>query len=646
MAAEAGLVTAFKDTILTCSICLEEYDDPRVLPCYHTFCFLCLSDHAQRTGGVKRSFLCPLCREEYKFPEEGLDKFKKNFVLGKALELLKSQGQGEPQNDMAQVSDTSSSDVARAALKDVAEQSLVTCEKHPPNELKYYCEDDDMVVCADCSATEHYRHGIIPLRDKAVANKERIKQVLTRALQKMNQCEEATQLAAANTSYRDADAAITAIKHQMQLLFNVIRRQGEKLITDVTKAHSQRMKNNETLQDVLELHHVTLQSACNFAQQLVLSGSDSDIMTHTESLVERLETLERVPLPNPSEDSPDPLYFIPGNISGDGLDGMLGRLSFQADYSLPTDSAAAVLPPGDSTISESREATPTVEAPLDFLEPAKFVHSLSVKFKDDRSDVKVTGMALDNEHMYFLDAGNNKIKLYTHFWEFEYVINLNEEPEDLVVSENGDMYVTSLAEKCISVYTPRGFPKMPPFGRDRLEAPHGITMNREGELMVCDAIKKAIFIFDPDDGDLLNVIKIGMCKEPRSIAFGRQYSTIVVCDYGSYRIHILSSVGHTLYTYGTYGCGDGQLYEPRGVCTDKYGYTFVADWANNRVAMITPRGDHARYIATEDDGITKPYALGMTKSGEIMIGEGGYRIRGFRYLKKTGKRVSSAKSQR
>lgn len=43
---------------LTCPVCLDLFDDPRLLPCSHTFCGKCL--HSTRTN---RSLIsCPLCR--------------------------------------------------------------------------------------------------------------------------------------------------------------------------------------------------------------------------------------------------------------------------------------------------------------------------------------------------------------------------------------------------------------------------------------------------------------------------------------------------------------------------------------------------------------------------------------------------------
>lgn len=51
---------------LTCPICLDLFDDPRVLPCSHTFCGKCL--HA--TDRHSSMITCPLCR--YHFIKQAL----------------------------------------------------------------------------------------------------------------------------------------------------------------------------------------------------------------------------------------------------------------------------------------------------------------------------------------------------------------------------------------------------------------------------------------------------------------------------------------------------------------------------------------------------------------------------------------------
>ena len=51
---------------INCSICLDNFDHPRILPCQHTFCSDCLQNVARENN--PNTVDCPLCRREYDIP--------------------------------------------------------------------------------------------------------------------------------------------------------------------------------------------------------------------------------------------------------------------------------------------------------------------------------------------------------------------------------------------------------------------------------------------------------------------------------------------------------------------------------------------------------------------------------------------------
>ena len=56
------------DDKLKCGICLELFQDPRSLPCLHTFCCECIQ---QSLLNDNRSLNCPVCRVKHELGEEG-----------------------------------------------------------------------------------------------------------------------------------------------------------------------------------------------------------------------------------------------------------------------------------------------------------------------------------------------------------------------------------------------------------------------------------------------------------------------------------------------------------------------------------------------------------------------------------------------
>lgn len=62
----------FED-LLTCTICLETFSEPKYLPCIHTFCEICINTYilspVEKTETETR-FKCPICRKEVLIEEK------------------------------------------------------------------------------------------------------------------------------------------------------------------------------------------------------------------------------------------------------------------------------------------------------------------------------------------------------------------------------------------------------------------------------------------------------------------------------------------------------------------------------------------------------------------------------------------------
>ncbi len=78
---------------LNCPICLDQYKDPKILPCHHSFCTECLKEVAAINIDGKNTLNCPSCRKSIDIPMEGIIAFPNSFVVNDFLELLQKTGQ-------------------------------------------------------------------------------------------------------------------------------------------------------------------------------------------------------------------------------------------------------------------------------------------------------------------------------------------------------------------------------------------------------------------------------------------------------------------------------------------------------------------------------------------------------------------------
>src|SRR6218665_913718 len=86
MASQNGGVTAELNALAGCSICLDDCNDPRALPCLHTFCLKCLRNLARRKSPGRR-IRCPLCRKKSSIPEDGVGGLPKNPMVSRIIEI-------------------------------------------------------------------------------------------------------------------------------------------------------------------------------------------------------------------------------------------------------------------------------------------------------------------------------------------------------------------------------------------------------------------------------------------------------------------------------------------------------------------------------------------------------------------------------
>lgn len=136
---------------LTCSICYSIYEDPRVLPCSHTFCRNCLESVLQLSSNfsiwrpLRLPLKCPNCRSIVEIPPSGTDSLPINFAL-KAI-IDKYQQDDHP---------------------DVA-----TCTEHYRQPLNVYCLLDKKLVCGHClTIGKHHGHPIDDLQSAYIKEKE------------------------------------------------------------------------------------------------------------------------------------------------------------------------------------------------------------------------------------------------------------------------------------------------------------------------------------------------------------------------------------------------------------------------------------------------------------------------------------------
>uniref|UniRef100_A0A670HY21 Tripartite motif containing 39 n=1 Tax=Podarcis muralis TaxID=64176 RepID=A0A670HY21_PODMU len=138
MAASGGAVQDLCEEA-TCSICLECFRDPVIIPeCGHNFCRACLIQCWEKSEGEAS---CPLCREIIQHRT-----LIPNRPLANVVEILGAEKVSLPGGKGA-------------------EGKGRVCEKHQ-EPLKLFCKEEEAPICVVCHVSkEHKGHEVIPLEE-------------------------------------------------------------------------------------------------------------------------------------------------------------------------------------------------------------------------------------------------------------------------------------------------------------------------------------------------------------------------------------------------------------------------------------------------------------------------------------------------
>ena len=126
-------IQAHISDVTKCPICLEDFKDPKSLPCLHTFCLECLQSHG-RDKLPGDELLCPTCRNSCCVPEAGISAFPLNFFMNDLLQACKAAKMASDEM------------LPCDACSEVCEEDLVSI---PP--ATKYCVDCSQHVCEKCS---------------------------------------------------------------------------------------------------------------------------------------------------------------------------------------------------------------------------------------------------------------------------------------------------------------------------------------------------------------------------------------------------------------------------------------------------------------------------------------------------------------
>ena len=214
-----------------------------------------------------------------------------------------------------------------------------------------------------------------------------------------------------------------------------------------------------------------------------------------------------------------------------------------------------------------------------------------------------------------------------------------QKPRAAVFDQADNLYLMDLTDR-VQVFDRdgkylRGW-RMPDLNVD---GPSGVSIDRQGRLLVADTHFYRVLVFSPEGKILLQIGDGVQGSTPGR--FG--YPCDVVCDkagnfyvadYGENdRIQVFSPEGKWLRQWGGHGYGPGQFLRPRALAMDDDDQIYVADSGTHRIQVFDTAGNLVRSWGTRGDApgeLAYPFDVAIGPHGSVYVCEyGNHRVQKF-----------------
>ncbi|XP_078602833.1 uncharacterized protein LOC144876913 [Branchiostoma floridae x Branchiostoma japonicum] len=649
----SNAISDITDEFLVCQVCLEDFKQPKMLPCLHTFCQPCLEKLLATEPVGKLD--CPTCRQDVPLPRNGVQGLKSNFLVGKLRDILQQQPKGETSEaredgvpcsicevgNSAQFYCVECADYLCQTCKDMHRRFKVSrdhktvtiqdlksgqasaelraretskCEDH--NELnKFYCDTCHRVICLHCVVTAHKDHQYVEIEKAAEREGAKFKEKLvtlknTTVLHEMwiQQLQSVKDKWSAQIQRTEKQ-----IRKQVNSIIESAKKVGNDRIAQLRAMNAAREKQMEAAMEAAEMDLASARSCVQFTDNVLEYGSPAELMSVAGELTGRLDQTAEDTNTDKSELTKNfvNLTFDPPAGELEQEVGKLVGVINQVRTPLRLTHITQVRP--NVVIGNGGESL--------------YIDKIIGKFGhgDSQFDFPSSLAVTTEGDIVVTDCCNSRLQFLHKDGSFKKKVDLGFKPMYAAALTNGELLVTGDGHR-IHVLDKQGRESrvIQVTGAAEIgETTQGIAVNSLGRIIV--TIGHKLFVLSPS-GDVM--LKFGdkgqgqqqlgsdLCVTVNSI------NQIIISDFKNHYVKIFDPAGQYLFTCGSRGWGPGQLYHPNCVITDGEDNIIVAEYGSHRVSVFSRDGTFIRHVLTEEElGLNGPLELALTHHGHLVISE-------------------------
>ena len=605
---------------ITCNVCHKIYQQAKLLPCNHYYCFSCIESWAARSAEGK-PFDCPECRKETCLPPGGVAGLQPAFfvermkdvyfkiakVEGKVETVCEQCGAAKSVAFCRQCADficndcvlchkrlkvyaghavASLEDLKRGGVKDIPMKESLSrkCAEHD-KALKLFCFDCDNLICRDCTIIDHRDHKFHFLKKCASDSRKTLRDSLSPLLRVKANMEKAEESLVSEEANVDCQKEVvwSSIQRSFDGLKMVLDQRKSDLVSKTTSLAHEKKNALAAQKRVLQAAQKEVQILIEFVEKNLESTSDQDLMSIHKQLQTKIKDEEKhhcqVSLtPNTTADI---ACFLP---STDIIPERLG----------------AVFDGASREVCVSPPTTCEVGSPVKLVlaAPMASVEQVSVHLKS-----LVNPLSSGEEGKVLRESGGVFSISVTPRIRGRHTLIVKVKNEEI---EGSPFQVFSKVPHSM-------FGQGQPRAIGELQAPWGIAINDKQQLVVAVAERggEKVVVMERD-GKIIQTIECDQFLNPCGVAVGSG-GAIYVTDIVAKSLFKLNSSGELVKAI------QNELQEPYGVkIIDNQLY--VADYQSNMVKIFDRECNVIGAIETKE--CPKPLDVVLGPDGLYVAGEG------------------------
>ena len=609
------------DAQLECSICLDIFKQPKLLPCFHVFCKSpCLEKLVAKDG---HSLTCPTCRHIVPLSKKGVDRLQSDFhidrlfeirdAFNKAAEPTETQcGNCEDDKATGYCSDCGDflcddCQAAHRKTKLTKNHQLLTlieletqaaslvlpkkdapqCSKHTNKKLKIYCETCKELICNDCTIRLHRDHNYDLLADVFFKHKEELVSSLKPVKQKLHTVQQA--LKAFDTRAKeinDQRATLEAHIHkEIDQLHQLLDQRRAQLVGELDMLTQQKLKSLAAQRDQVEITQVKLTSCLEYAEGGLQTGTESEVLAMKAPVLKRIEQISAEFDPDTIQPETEADLRVANDTKQQLQQDCCTFLTIKDSFSLESSHTTGDGLKGATT---GEQKTVVFHAMTTLNKEYKGKVSLKAELEHIKSKDRVQCEVVKQQN------GQHKIN-YRPVKRGKHELHLTVDGNPV----RGSPFPIAVTPSAQSLNKPVRVVQ-------GLDCPRGTAINNKGQMIVVEGDGTCVSVLTPEGEKIRRFGTQGSGNGQFSGAFGvtvdKDYY-IYVADYGNHRIQKFNSEGEFVAAVGGYGSNQLQFIYPVGTVHNHRGNNlYVADQCNHRIQVLTTDLKFVRSFGTQGSG--------------------------------------------